>query len=135
MPMEGNVHPTVEHLKQVFAFTQHLSDDDRLLVHCYAGQSRSTACALAVLIQHGMDFREAFDRVSVMRSIMLPNALIVHLTDEYFGLNGEFDQLLKDYYAGYFQRARDTHQATTVKEAIPSQSDINFMKNLLSILD
>jgi predicted protein tyrosine phosphatase len=135
MPMDGHVHPTMEHLQQVLAFTEHLTDDDRLLIHCYAGQSRSTACALAALIQHGMDFREAFDHVSVMRAIMLPNALIVHLTDEYFGLNGEFDQLLKDYYAGHFQRARDMHQATTVKEAIPSQSDVNFMRNLLSILN
>src|SRR4051812_23993322 len=51
-PMPGLVHPQLRHLENILALTEDLKDDDRLLVHCRSGQSRSTAVAIAILIQH-----------------------------------------------------------------------------------
>ena len=102
----GYITPTSNHLTKVLEFTQDLTDEDRLLVHCFAGQSRSTAFAIAALIQHGMTYREAFDEVSALRSILLPNKLIVRQTDVHFGLNGEFERLVQDYYHDSMMRTR-----------------------------
>lgn len=136
-PAEGHVHPTQKHLQQVLDFTADLTDDDRLLTHCYAGQSRSTAYAIAVLIQHGMDPRAAFDHVSAMRAILLPNTLIVQQIDAHFGLHGGLIDLIHAYHLGYVQRVRAIAQANrgqTIKDQAPSQANVDWMKTLLKTL-
>ena len=90
----GVIYPLPEHLRQVFDFTQHLTDDDRLLVHCLAGQSRSTAIAIGVLIQHGMDCETAFATVARLRPILQPNLLFTQHIDDYFGLNNKLVELV-----------------------------------------
>jgi len=82
------IYPLPEHLRQVLAFTQDLTDADRLLVHCFAGQSRSTAIAIGICIQHGMSFVEAFAHVAAVRNILLPNVLFIQHIDDHFGLQG-----------------------------------------------
>ena len=57
-------HPTSTHLQQVLDFTRDLTDTDRLLVHCKGGHSRSPAMAIAICMQHGMTYREAFAHVA-----------------------------------------------------------------------
>jgi predicted protein tyrosine phosphatase len=123
---DGHVLPTIEHLLMVLQFTQNLTDEDRLLVHCFAGQSRSTAFAIAVLIQHGMRYNEAFDHVSSLRPILLPNRLIIRLIDQHFDLNGSLNQLVQSYYEGEYKRI-------TKPVGLPSQSDVNVMKDLMQI--
>lgn len=80
--------PVRADLEKILAFTANLQDGDRLLVHCHAGVSRSTSAAIAILIQHGVPFTEAFDRVKAIRPPLWPNHTIVKLTDEVFGLGG-----------------------------------------------
>lgn len=88
------IYPLPEHLHQVFAFTQHLTSDDRLLVHCLMGQSRSTAVAIGVLMQHGMDYETAFATVAKIRPILQPNLLFIQHIDNYFGMNSKLVELV-----------------------------------------
>jgi predicted protein tyrosine phosphatase len=90
-------HPTSTHLLQVLDFTRDLTDTDQLLVHCKGGHSRSPAMAIAICIQHGMTYREAFAHVATIRSALLPNRLIVQHIDEHFGLNGKLVELAKEH--------------------------------------
>jgi predicted protein tyrosine phosphatase len=99
-PLVGHVPPTSDHLAQVLDFTAALADDDRLLVHCFAGQSRSTAYAIAVLIQHGVPYSTAFHQVAAQRPFLMPNKRIVGQTDRYFNLDGNYDRLVEDHYRG-----------------------------------
>jgi predicted protein tyrosine phosphatase len=90
-------HPTSTHLQQVLNFTQDLTDTDRLLVHCKGGRSRSPAMAIAICMQHGMTYREAFAHVAAIRSALLPNQLFIQHIDEHFGLNGKLVELAKEH--------------------------------------
>ena len=90
-------HPTSTHLQQVLDFTQDLTDTDRLLVHCKGGHSRSPAMAIAICMQHGMTYREAFAHVAAIRSALLPNQLFILHIDEHFGLNGKLVELAEEH--------------------------------------
>jgi len=98
VPIEGYIHPVQAHLDQVLAFTADLTAMDRLLVHCFAGISRSTAAAIAVLIQHGIDYAEAFKMVAAERPMLLPNRALIRLTDRHFGLDGALEAHVKRFY-------------------------------------
>jgi predicted protein tyrosine phosphatase len=128
MPIEGMQEPTSEHLAAAMAFTEHLNENDRVIVHCFAGQSRSTAIAIAILIQHGLTSKQAFDHVSRLRSILLPNTRIIEYTDAYFNLGGELIQLVEDHRRGVYQR-------TLFPEAGVSRESIDIMKELLEKLN
>jgi predicted protein tyrosine phosphatase len=81
--------PAMEHLKTILAHTSNMTDDDYVLVHCFAGQSRSTAAAIAICMNNGMPWKEAFHHIEEVRPIMMPNTKIIALIDDYFDLNGE----------------------------------------------
>lgn len=80
--------PTRAMIEEVFAHVAHLTDEDRLLVHCLAGQSRSTAMMIGILILHGIDPLIAFDLVKEHRPASNPNPLIIQHIDDHFGLDG-----------------------------------------------
>lgn len=90
---QGTAYATADMLETILDHTADLNDEDRLLVHCFAGQSRSTAVMIAILVQHGATAREAFDAVQENRPMMIPNQLITRLVDARFGLNGELVQI------------------------------------------
>ena len=67
--------PSCQHVRDILAHTENLGRDDRLLVHCWMGRSRSPAAMIAVLMQHGYDFETAYDVVSEDRMVV-PNPLL-----------------------------------------------------------
>lgn len=73
-------------------------ESSRLLVHCYAGKSRSTPVAMGSLIQHGMTVDEAFAEVLRQRPSMIPNRLITRYVDEILLLEGELIEAVRNYY-------------------------------------
>jgi predicted protein tyrosine phosphatase len=89
-PLAGYVHPTEYHFQRILDFTKDLTDDDKVLVHCIAGISRSTSAAIAILIQHGMSYVDAYNHISHQRPHLAPNRMIVEYTDDHFGLGGEY---------------------------------------------
>jgi predicted protein tyrosine phosphatase len=88
------IHPTEEHLDQVLEFSKDFTDDDRVLVHCLAGISRSTAIAIAIVMQHGMDYYDAYNHVEMIRPILEPNKLIIRYVDAHFGLDGKLIEMV-----------------------------------------
>ena len=92
------VVPSPWHLQRVLAHTEHMRFGERLFINCKAGKSRSTAFAIAVMIQHGETPQEAFDHVLRVRDVMIPNRLLIGYVDDHFGLNGELNRIVADYY-------------------------------------
>ena len=93
--------PSPSHLKTVLDHTVDLKDGDRLLVNCFAGQSRSTAAAIGILIQHGCDSQTAFDLVLENRGISFPNTLLIKHIDDHFNLGGQLIQIVSKHNAHY----------------------------------
>lgn len=76
-----------------------LGDTHRLLVHCSAGKSRSTAIAIAVLVQAGMTPEQALAKVKLLSPAMFPNRLITKYADDYLGLEGKLIATVAKYYS------------------------------------
>ena len=84
------LHPSLYHFNRILDFTKDLTDDDRVLVHCIAGISRSTSASIAILIQHGMSYEDAYNQIATQRPQLEPNRLITEYTDDHFNLGGEY---------------------------------------------
>jgi predicted protein tyrosine phosphatase len=120
--------PSIQHLWRVLDFTADLTDADRLLVHCHAGQSRSTAIAIAVCIQHGMTYLEAFDHVARIRTILMPNQLFIQYIDDHFGL----DNKLVDYATAH--RAAELGRTRLLPSGPPPKAAVDSMMHLLDLM-
>jgi predicted protein tyrosine phosphatase len=75
-----------------------LNDDSKVLIHCSAGKSRSTAIAIAVLVLHGMSPKDALAKVKLLSPAMCPNRLMTQYLDEVIGANGELLKAVTDWY-------------------------------------
>jgi predicted protein tyrosine phosphatase len=91
LPLLGGqvVIATREQMQEILEFTAPLQSTDKLLVHCHAGMSRSTAVASGVLCQHGLTPIEAVKHVVNIRPIAMPNRHLLTLFDELLGLQGQ----------------------------------------------
>ena len=97
MPIANYITPLIEHVNQVFAFTADLTPQDRVLVHCLAGISRSTAMAIGILIQHGVGYLDAYDQIAAIRPQLAPNRLIIQYIDEHFALGKGLIKLVAEH--------------------------------------
>lgn len=111
----GMEMPREEHVKQVLAFGEELSnsrndrEDGHLLVHCHMGVSRSTA-SMAMLMaqaQPDLDEDEIFARLRDIRPIAWPNSVMIGFADNLLGREGRFTRALHRHYA--HQIARDPY--------------------------
>jgi predicted protein tyrosine phosphatase len=88
--MDGFVAPNDAHIEQLLDFVRGWDRSAPLVVHCYAGISRSTASAFAAACM----LNPHRDEVSIARQIRLaspiaaPNRLIVALADKALGREG-----------------------------------------------
>ena len=82
-PLEGYVTPEAEHVEQLIAFVRRWPRDTPLVMHCYAGVSRSTAAAFVSVCA----LSPASDERAVARALRrasptaTPNIRIVRLAD------------------------------------------------------
>ncbi|MBR1218092.1 protein tyrosine phosphatase [Bradyrhizobium sp. U87765 SZCCT0131] len=87
---DGFVAPSSAHVGQVLDFIRAWRRDAPMVIHCYAGISRSTASAFAAACLLSPDR----DELSIARQIRaaspsaFPNRLIVTLADQALGRNG-----------------------------------------------
>lgn len=89
--------PMPEHVAEILEWSSQLKDEDRLLVHCWAGVSRSTALALAIWIQHhGKDYEAAKKWLMEARPIACPNRLIAEYADQILGCDGELLRIAEE---------------------------------------
>ena len=100
--MEGFVAPCDSHIEQVLNFVRGWDRSAPLVVHCYAGISRSTASAFAAACA----LNPHRDEISIARQIRAaspiasPNRLIVGLADKALGRNGRMLRALDEMGPG-----------------------------------
>jgi predicted protein tyrosine phosphatase len=96
--MDGFVAPTEVHVEQVLRFVRAWDRSAPLVVHCYAGISRSTASAFAAACA----LNPHRDEISIARQIRAaspiaqPNRLIVSLADKALGREGRMLRALEE---------------------------------------
>lgn len=89
-PMDGHIHPDVEHLEELIAFLREWSHEEApLLIHCFAGISRSMAAAMiALVVKAGGNERAAARRIREAAPHAHPNRRMIALADELLGCGG-----------------------------------------------
>lgn len=84
--------PTEDDVRQIIDAAQSLaSQTGRVVIHCQAGISRSSAAAVilhAILLGEGNE-AEAVSRVVMQRPIARPNRLMIEIADRLLGRNGK----------------------------------------------
>ena len=82
--------PRFQDVERILDFTKELPRKAKVLVHCRAGVSRSTATAYAILCQHsapGLEMENLL-HVETLRDLVMPNRLIIQHADKILKRNG-----------------------------------------------
>lgn len=79
--------PQQSDIDRAFTF---VGKDDRVLVHCEGGISRSVAMGLGFWVSDGVPVQDALIRVHADRPNMAPNKLILRLIDNHLKMDGKF---------------------------------------------
>ena len=95
--MDGFVAPSDVHIEQVLNFVRGWDRNAPLVVHCYAGISRSTASAFAAacMLNPHRDEMEIAQKLRAASPIASPNRLIVSLADKALGRDGRMIRALE----------------------------------------
>lgn len=89
-PQQGLIHPAAEHVEAILGFARSWPRQAPLVVHCFAGISRSTASAFIAACALAPERDEA----AIARALRAaspsatPNALLVSLADAALGRQG-----------------------------------------------
>ena len=100
--IDGFVAPSDQHIEKVLNFVRGWDRSAPLVVHCYAGISRSTASAFAAVCM----LNPHRDKISIARQIRAaspiasPNRLIVGLADKALGREGRMLRALDEMGPG-----------------------------------
>ena len=110
-PQAGMIHPGEEHVRMVIEFAERWVKEggtkQPIVVHCFAGISRSTASALTIACTlrpktAEATFTEALRRVSESAQ---PNALMIAHADRLLGRNGRLVAAVEDMGLADFSKA------------------------------
>jgi len=100
--IDGFVAPSEAHIERVLNFVRGWDRSAPLVVHCYAGISRSTASAFAAvcLLNPHRDEISIARQIRAASPIAQPNRLIVSLADKALGREGRMLQALDEMGPG-----------------------------------
>ncbi len=88
-PMPGFLAPQFEHLEALISFGIRWSKAGPLIIHCYAGVSRSTAAALTILCLYNQGREEEAAQVLRERAPHAqPNQRMIAIADRLLGCSG-----------------------------------------------
>ena len=90
MPMDGYTHPAEEHVHELIDFVQRWDRRAPMVMHCYAGISRSTAGAFisACALNPGRDEAAIARAIRGSSKTAMPNIMLVGHADRILGRNG-----------------------------------------------
>lgn len=117
-PRDGLIPPSMGDIEAIVSFAQTWDRQGPMLVHCYAGISRSTAaafimaCALHPDVDEG-DLARALRRASVTAT---PNLRMVDLADDLLGRRGRMTAAIEDIGLGQL-----THTGAPFRLAVPGR--------------
>ena len=100
--MDGFVAPNDAHIQQVLNFVRGWDRNAPLVIHCYAGISRSTASAFAAVcaLNPHRDEMSIARQIRAASPIASPNRLIVSLADKALGREGRMLRALDEMGPG-----------------------------------
>jgi predicted protein tyrosine phosphatase len=100
--MDGFVAPSDHHIEKVLSFVRNWDRSAPMVVHCYAGISRSTASAFAAAcaLNPHRDEIEIARQIRARSAIASPNRLIVSLADRALGREGRMLRALDEMGPG-----------------------------------
>jgi predicted protein tyrosine phosphatase len=100
--MDGFLAPSEQHIEQVLNFVRGWDRSAPMVVHCYAGISRSTASAFAAAcaLNPHRDEVEIARQIRSRSPIASPNRLIVSLADKALGREGRMLRALDEMGPG-----------------------------------
>lgn len=89
-PIEGYIHPAEEHVIKLIEFARRWDRRAPLVVHCYAGISRSTAGAFitACALNPGRDEAVIARAIRGSSRTAMPNAMLISHADRVLGRKG-----------------------------------------------
>ena len=89
-PTDGYEHPCEEHVSQLIRFVKGWDRSAPIVIHCFAGISRSTAAAYitACALHPDRDELAIADELRRVSPTATPNSLIVSLADNILGRQG-----------------------------------------------
>jgi predicted protein tyrosine phosphatase len=101
-PMVGMTHPAEEHVDRLISFGQRWNRQTPLLIHCYAGISRSTAAAYITALALNPDLNELKLARILRRNSpsATPNLLLVSLADDMLRRKGRMVEAIKSIARG-----------------------------------
>jgi predicted protein tyrosine phosphatase len=96
-PMEAMILPDADTVRRILAFGRTWDGERPMLIHCWAGISRSMASAYTILCDRLGPGREVEIAMAIRRRAAHanPNALLVHHADEALGRDGRMVEALK----------------------------------------
>lgn len=96
-PREGMVAPDADHVQALLDFVHGWQKDAPLLIHCYAGISRSTAAAYiaALALDPQSDETAMALELRQQSPSATPNIRLIKIADEVLGRNGRMTAAIK----------------------------------------
>jgi predicted protein tyrosine phosphatase len=89
-PAEGLTPPAADHVETLIGFLKARQGQDPLLIHCWAGISRSTASAFTAMCLYnpGLDEYRLAQQLRSLSHVATPNRRIVAFADDIMGRKG-----------------------------------------------
>lgn len=115
--------PGDAHVESLISFLDAWNTDDHLLIHCWAGMSRSTASAYIAACMHNPDADEALiaDTLANASPTAFPNTRIVAIADEMLGRSGRMEKAAKKIRADEGRLTEIYRQVEATPFSIPSK--------------
>ena len=114
-PLDGHVAPDAEHVADLIRFVRGWDQKTPLVVHCYAGISRSTAAAFVSVcaLRPQRDEREIASVLRALSPTATPNPLIVAFADAMLDRKGRMVAAIEEIGRG-----------ATAAEGVPFRLDL-----------
>jgi predicted protein tyrosine phosphatase len=102
LPMDGYIPPQTEHIERLITFVRSWDQSAPLVVHCYAGISRSTAAAFVSVCALNPQRNERKIAQALRRAspTAIPNIRIVKLADELLRRKGRMVKAIESIGRG-----------------------------------
>lgn len=96
-PQPGCIDPQAHHIREIVEFLEPWDRAAPLLIHCYAGISRSTATAFIAACLHNPEIEEQKLALALRKAspTATPNRHLVALADAHLGRGGRMSQAIE----------------------------------------